>query len=204
MRADELPWWRWKIAMRRTEKEGTDQWLVRLQTLPHSGWFHEIPESWDGDRQVRDVRLYVRYDDAVQFMDVPRKIWSMLPYGFSLDNPVGSAEAMALEECLWRELKRLSLDKTLVFNTKEMCDHMAEVGKKAVEPVVVEDVGARLGNPVFPPGFEAYRDFLCEWTARGVFECPIGRMPILNFLKEMEEKKNRAWWKEERDIFFDP
>ncbi len=147
--------------------------------------------------------MYVHYDDAVRFMDVPRKVWAMLPYGFSLDNPVGSPEALALEEVLRKELKRLSIERRL-FNTKEILDHMTAVGQSALELVVVQDVSARLGNPVTPPGYEAYRDFLCEWTARGVLVCPMGRMPILSFLENMEKDKSKAWWKEERDVFFDP
>jgi hypothetical protein len=83
---------------------------------------------------------------------------------------------------------------------------MANVGRGALKPVVVEDVSARLGNPVTPPGYEAYRDFLCEWTARGVLMCPMGRMPILEFLRNMDKEgnKKKAWWKDVRDVFFDP
>ncbi|KAG9185751.1 hypothetical protein G6011_07082 [Alternaria panax] len=204
-RPDELRWWRWKISMRRLEKEALEFWLVRLQTLPHGGWFREIPQDWDTDRQVKEIRVHVRYDDAVRFMDVPKRVWAMLPYGFSLDNPVGSAEALVLEECLRSELKRLAVERKL-FNTKEILDHMANVGRNALKLVVVEDVGARLGNPVTPPGYEAYRDFLCEWSARGVFMCPMGRMSILEFLKNMEKDKNKgkAWWKDVVDVFFDP
>ena len=204
-RPDELPWWRWKICMRRLEKEASEFWLVRLQTLPHSGWFRDIPQDWDTDRQVKEIRVHVRYDDAVAFMYVPKRVWAMLPYGFSLDNPVESCEALALEKCLKGELKRLSVERKL-FNTKEILDHMANVGRGALKPVVVEDVSARLGNPVTPPGYEAYRDFLCEWTARGVLMCPMGRMPILEFLRNMDKEgnKKRAWWKDVRDVFFDP
>ncbi|KAH8624368.1 hypothetical protein IG631_21107 [Alternaria alternata] len=204
-RPDELHWWRWKISMRRLEKEASEFWLVRLQTLPHSGWFRDIPQDWDTDRQVKEIRVHVRYDDAVAFMHVPKRVWAMLPYGFSLDNPVESCEALALEKCLKGELKRLSVERKL-FNTKEILDHMANVGRGVLKPVVVEDVSARLGNPVTPPGYEAYRDFLCEWTARGVLMCPMGRMPILEFLRNMDKEgnKKKAWWKDVRDVFFDP
>jgi hypothetical protein len=200
---DELPWWRWKICMRRLEKEASEFWLVRLQTLPHSGWFREIPQDWDADRQVKEIKTHVRCDDAVKFMDVPRKVWAMLPYGFSLDNPVESPETLALEECLSGELKRLSVQRKL-FNTKEILDHVAAVGRDALKPVVVQDASARLGNPVTPPGYEAYRDFLCEWTARGVLMCPMGRMSILEFLRNMDKNKEKAWWKDVGDVFFDP
>ncbi|CAO2651123.1 Nn.00g094200.m01.CDS01 [Neocucurbitaria sp. VM-36] len=205
-RPDELSWWRWKIMMRRMEREIKDNWLTRLQTLLHDTppWFHEIPAEWDQDRQANDIKVYVRYDHAMRFMEVPKKIWSTLPYGFTLDNPVGSQEVLKLEECLKQELKRLSLDQNQTFNTKELVEHMVDVGRRAIRPVVVEDASARLGNPMFPPGYQAYRQFLSEWTARGCFLCPMGRMDLLGFMERMEEHKDRAWWKEERDVFFDP
>ncbi|KAF1851809.1 uncharacterized protein K460DRAFT_362555 [Cucurbitaria berberidis CBS 394.84] len=192
--------------MRRLECEMKDNWLTRLQTLPHDNppWFREIPMQWDQDRQANDIKVYVRYDHAVRFMDVPKKVWSTLPYGFSLDNPVGSQEALALEEHLKKELMRLSQDRSRVFNTKELVEHIVAVGKDAVKPVVVQDESARLGNPSFPPGYHAYRAFLCEWTARGCFMCPMGRTDLLGFMKRMEERKDKAWWKDERDVFFDP
>jgi hypothetical protein len=34
--------------------------------------------------------------------------------------------------------------------------------------------------------------------------CPMGRRPILSFLEDMERKKDRTWWKGERDVWFDP
>jgi hypothetical protein len=193
--------------MRRFEKESSDYWLVRLQTLPHSGWFREIPPDWDTDwdtdRQVREIRVFVRHNDAVSFLEqVPRKVWAMLPYGFSRDNPVASAEAQVLEEVLKGELRQLSVSRRL-FNTNEMLEHMLAVGKAALVPVVVQNASARLGNPVFLPGYEAYRDFLCEWAARGVFMCPIGRMEILGFMQQMERNRDKAWWKDERDVIFD-
>lgn len=81
---------------------------------------------------------------------------------------------------------------------------MLVFGKTAIKPIVVEDEKARLGNPIFPPGYQAYRDFLCEWTARGCFMCPMGQMDILGFMRQMDENKNRAWWKDEREVIFDP
>ena len=200
----ELNFWRWKISMRRLEKEATEYWLVRLQSLPHSGWFPDIPPDWDADRQARCIRVYVRYADAVAFMEqVPIKVWSMLPYGFRLDNPVESVEARALHDALKTALRALSISRK-TFNTKEIMEHMLRVGKTALKPVVVQDASARLGNPVTPPGYEAYRDFLCEWTARGVFMCPVGRMDLLEFMHKMEVNAETAWWKDERDVFFDP
>jgi hypothetical protein len=34
----------------------------------------------------------------------------------------------------------------------------------------------------------------------------MGRMPILEFLRNMDKEgnKKRAWWKDVRDVFFDP
>jgi hypothetical protein len=53
------------------------------------------------------------------------------------------------------------------FHTEELIKHLQGVGKKRVKTCVVEEKAARLNIPVLPPGYVAYREFLCEWTARG-------------------------------------
>lgn len=137
-------------------------------------------------------------------MDVPKKIWGMLPYGFSLDNPVESRETAVLEDALKVELKHLSQNKRRKFNTEELIKHMKAFGSKALKPQVVGVKEARLGNPEYPPGYVAYREFLCEWTARGCFLSPSGRVELVLFMDEMERKKDRAWWKGVRELMFDP
>jgi len=57
-----------------------------------------------------------------------------------LNNPVGSAEAVAREESLKHKLKRLSLEKRVI-DTKEMLGHMTEVGRDAARSVVGRDGG---------------------------------------------------------------
>jgi hypothetical protein len=191
--------------MHRMEREQKDRWLVRLHTLQHDGWFPPNIDihSWDHNRQADEIKAYVHYQFAVEFMQVPKKIWRMLPYGFSLDNPVETREAAVLEDHLKKELRRLSATKQL-FNTKELIDHMMKVGKDAFRPEVTGSKEERLGNPEYPPGYLAYREFFCEWTARGCFLSPTGRMDLLGFMKKMDDNKKSAWWKDEVDVNFDP
>lgn len=190
--------------MRRLEREVKDYWLVRLTMLPMDDWHDEIPEDWDRNQQNDNIKVYVRYDDAVNFMEVPKTIWVMLPYEFSLVNPVMMKESKVLEDVLKEELKRLSVDRTKVFKTVELIEHLKSVGKGAFKPCVVGDKETRLGNPEYPPGYLAYREFLCEWTARGCFLSPTGRRDLTEFMDEMERKKDRAWWKDLRELMFDP
>ncbi|KAL6703292.1 hypothetical protein ACN47E_009999 [Coniothyrium glycines] len=202
---DELPFWRWKISMRRLEREVQDYWILRLQALQYDAWFspHIDMHAWDANRQHSDVRVHVRPRDAVQFMRVPQAVWSMLPYGIRGDNPVHAKEARVLHACLETELEALASKKQL-FNTEELVKHMKAVGEHAVKSRVVGSKADRLGNPEYPAGFLAYRDFLCEWTARGCFLSPVGRTELLEFMKKMDENKQRAWWKEEESVQFYP
>jgi len=62
--------------------------------------------------------------------ELPKKARAILRHGFSLNNPVGSAEAVAREESLKQKLERLSLEKRVI-NTKGMLEHMTEVGRDA-------------------------------------------------------------------------
>jgi hypothetical protein len=201
---DELQYWRWKICMRRLEKEVDSYWVVHLTTLPNDRWFDTVPEHWNHNQLKDKIKVYVRYVDVVRFMEVPKAIWRMLPYGFSLDNPVESREGVVLEDCLKRELKRLSMDRRRVFNTEELIAHMKAVGAKAFKPVVVGNKEARLGNPEYPPGYLRYREFLCEWTARGCFLSPSGRVELVVFMDRMKREKGKAWWGKERELMFDP
>lgn len=191
--------------MRRLEKEDKDYWTARLMSLPSDRWFRGDTEDWDHNQLKDKVKVYVRYDDAARFMEqTPKKVWKMLSYGFSLDNPVETKEAGMLEKALKAELKHLSLDRRRVFNTVELVTHMEEVGKKAFTPEVVGSKEARLGNPEYPPGYLAYRDFLCEWTARGCFLGPTGRVELVRFMDRMERGKNKALWAGDREVMFDP
>jgi len=169
-RPDELQYWRWKFCMRRLEKEADSYWIVRLTTLPNDRWFGNRPEPWNYNQLKDEIKVYVGYAHAVRFMQVPKTIWRMLPYGFSLDNPVESREGVALEECLKVELKRLSMDRRRVFNSEELIAHIKGIGAKAFKPVVVGNKEAWLGNPDIRRGIYAIGSFCASGWLGVLFE----------------------------------
>jgi hypothetical protein len=145
--------------------------------------------------------VHLRLEEAVQFMEaVPIFIAGLLDWGYSLDKPVGTAEGDALKKCLIGELRRLAKEKRKV-HTDELEEHLLEVGKNAIKPVMVTEKGERLRNPIYPPGYEAYRDFLCEWTEKGCFLSLSGRRDVMQFMERMKEKTN-GWWKDIREVYF--
>lgn len=75
---------------------------------------------------------------------------------------------------------------------------MQDVGKKAVKTWVVED---RLDNPVWLSGYVAYREFLCEWTARVCFLAGEARRKILGSMGDVR-MKDGTWWKGIREMWF--
>jgi hypothetical protein len=64
--------------------------------------------------------------------------------------------------------------------------------------LVVEDKKARLNNLILPVGYEKYREFLCEWTARGCFLSQDAKLEIMQFVQKMRNDKE-PWWKDYRD-----
>lgn len=205
MRSDELPYWRYKIARYRLDTFLTD-WLTHLFSAEMEGWCAPLPERLqevraDPKEVVKARTVYVRAREAEQLMqEVPIYVASLLDWGFSLDNPTKSKEAEVLRKYLVGELKRSEGSKRK-FHTEELIEHMQEAGKKAFKAFVVEDKVARLGNPIFPPGYVAYREFLCEWTARGCFLTGGARREIVQSMKDMQTKKG-AWWKDVREVWF--
>jgi hypothetical protein len=86
-----------------------------------------------------------------------------------------------------------------MFHTEELMEHIQNVGEAALRTVVVDDNEARLGNPVIPPGFKAYRELLCERTARGYFMTRHTRQERIQFMKDMKTRKD-VWWKDVREV----
>jgi hypothetical protein len=58
-----------------------------------------------------------------------------------------------------------------------------------------------MGNPVLPPGSEAYLEFLCEWAARGCFLVGQPRQEIVQFMKDMKPRKG-VWPKDVLEVWF--
>jgi hypothetical protein len=205
MKDDEIAYWRYKVARHRLDTFLTD-WVTHLWGGEAVGWFPPLPPHLQHDRvdakdivKARTVRVKAR--EAVQFMEeVPLLVTGLLDWGFSLDNPNNTAEGDVLKDRIIAELQ--SLEKSgQKFYTEEMIAHMQKVGKDAVRTVVVKDKQARLGNPDMPPGYTAYQEFLCEWTARGCFLAGCGRNEIAQFMKDIKNKKG-AWWKDVREVWF--
>lgn len=205
MHPAELPYWRHKILLRFLERE-TLEWIARLNALIPDGWLAlpEIPKFGGDSAKVLDfVKVHVHLPYATDFMEIPKYVWGLLPYGFKKDNPVNFTESAILEAALREELKALARSRRQ-FNTAQMIAHLKDVGDRAVRSVLVSrDKEERMGNPEFLPGFLDYRAFLCGWTARGCFLGRIGQMPYWEIVGRMKREKG-AWWGEERDVFFDP
>ncbi|KAI8934658.1 hypothetical protein NX059_008349 [Plenodomus lindquistii] len=203
---DEENFWRYKIARHRLTDLITS-WPVVLWAAERDAWCAPLPRALEGEKAdpnevVRARVVCVRLEHAVQNMNaLPVFIAGLLDWGYSLDNPVNTAEGDALKAGLVEELRRLEREGRK-FHTDELVRHMLGVGKDAVRSVVVKDVEERLGNPVLPPGFEEYRDFLCEWTARGCFMGPTGRKEVLVFMERMRREKV-GWWRDVRECWFD-
>lgn len=202
---DELPWWRHRIACQRLKQEAVD-WLAKLGAAATDGWVPEIDDETakEGDAEkIKNIqRVYVHLPDAIDLMErIPIYVAKLLPWGFSLDNPVYMKEGEVLKQHLVQELRRLAATKQR-FTTDALIEHIQAVGEQAWTPVVVRDASQRLGNPIVPPGYAQYKKFLCEWTARCCFYSPVARMEILAFMKDMERYKDTAWWKDVREVWF--
>ncbi|KAF2130743.1 hypothetical protein P153DRAFT_312662 [Dothidotthia symphoricarpi CBS 119687] len=203
---DELQYWRYKIANHRLIHEITD-WLWRMEQAELDGWCPALPPHLSDERanpaDIKEVRkVHVHMPDAVQVMEaVPIYVASLLNWGYSLDNPTNTKEADVLKACLVAELQRLASSKRK-FNSTELVEHMKTVGERAFVPHVVSASDQRLGNPILPPGYVAYREFLCKWTALGCFLSPSGRTEVVGFMREMEKNKSHVWWKDVREVFF--
>jgi hypothetical protein len=205
VRDDEMSSWRYKIARYRLDNFSTD-WVTYLWGGEAVGWFPPLPEHLQHQRvdikdfvKARTVQVKVR--EVIQFMEhVPLPLLALLDWGFSLDNPIRSAEGDVLKARLVAELRSLERSRRK-FHTEELITHMQGVGKMALNMIVVEDREARLGNPLLPPGYAVYRGYLCKWTARGCFLAGGGREEIVQFMKNMKNMKG-AWWKDAREVRF--
>ncbi|KAF2689545.1 hypothetical protein K458DRAFT_462602 [Lentithecium fluviatile CBS 122367] len=112
IRVDELPWWRWRIAMRRLEQLQID-WLMVVSIAAVDRWVDELPGeviSRGNAQEMRDLdqgRIPLR--DAIELIDnIPIYVAKLLPWGFSLDNPVNTKEGDVLKQHLIGELRRLA------------------------------------------------------------------------------------------------
>jgi hypothetical protein len=130
--ADELPYWRYKIARYRLETFTTD-WLTHLYVAEMIGWCAELPLHLQGSRAdpkevVKARVVYVRPREAVEFMEnVPILVAGLLSWGFSMDNPVNKEEGDLLKACMIADLQQLGSSKRM-FHTEELIEHIKQVG----------------------------------------------------------------------------
>ncbi|KAF2847776.1 hypothetical protein T440DRAFT_188314 [Plenodomus tracheiphilus IPT5] len=189
-------------------QELVTSWPVMLWAAEGDGWCSALPARLEGEKADPNEVVWARVvsihlQDAIMVMEaLPVFIAVLLDWGYSLDNPVQTAEGDVLKARLVAELEDLARSGRKV-HTDELVAHLREVGRQAVRPVGVGDVRERLGSPVLPSEFEVYRDFLCEWTARGCFMGPTGRKEVLLFMERMRKEEKAGWWKEVRECWFD-
>lgn len=163
----------------------------------------EIARRSDAQEIKSVQKVTIHFQEAVELIDkIPIYVAKMLPWGFSLDNPVNTVESYILKRKLVDELRRLAARRER-WNTDDLIEHMKKVGAATVNPVIVSrNKENRLGNPIFPPGYERYKDFLCEWAARCCFLSATARAEIRRFMEDMEKFKRKAWCKDVREVFF--
>ncbi|KAF2116524.1 hypothetical protein BDV96DRAFT_572301 [Lophiotrema nucula] len=192
IQSSEVHHWRYRLTQKKLETAGGKMWDAILMQSGMDGYVTMV-HSRPGEVVKDRARTIVRYNDAVEFMqDVPNYAMAILDWNWERDNPTQFAESQVLHEHLKNELRRLAQSRQQ-FLSDDLIRHMLQVGRKAFKPYVVAEKEDRLDNPVFPPGYEAYRDFLCEWVARGCFLSQNSKADLMNFIWRMKTEKG-VWW----------
>ncbi|KAF1997948.1 hypothetical protein P154DRAFT_578477 [Amniculicola lignicola CBS 123094] len=192
----EFGFWKWyltDIRFKHDIKYSWDMWLMVSENEGHIPNFsHNLPPS---TIHMNVAKARVNAETTLYIIEqgiIPAA--GFLNWGYPGDNPIDFPESAALLAVLKRELHRLEQTGQL-FLLNDLLDHMKDVGLKAFIPVVAGTEKERLGNPVYPPGYEAYREYLCEWTARAVFIGPQASTQLMAFLFKMREEPGKVWWK---------
>lgn len=137
--------------------------------------------------------MRIRAQETFKFLeDVIIYTQSLLPCGYTLDNPIYFPETGILHQCIRNELARLEAARPN-FLLEELMMHLQAVGEKAFKPAVLGSAQERLGNPMFPAGYVMYREWFCAWAARACFMAPISRTEICKIAQNMRTKKG-VWW----------
>lgn len=189
----ELPYWRWRTMHNyMTDKMAGRDFNTLLALSVAVRYIPDFPRDQNNGAEIAVTR--VRYRDAVDFMQrfvIP--VARLLPWGYSTDNPVMFLESRWLVEHLKRELRRLEGVRRK-FKLQGLIGYLNMVAAEAFKPVVVREERFNLGNPIFPPGYEMYRTYLCEWTARGCFLAPRVVKEHKEFVARMVREQG-VWWK---------
>lgn len=141
---------------------------------------------------------YVRAADAIAFMRrFVLNVAALLPWGLRADNPVTFKESKALIARLELALRWLGTTRE-EYNLQGLTNYLLTVSESVVGTnYVVQDKNHNLGNPDKPPGYEAFRKWVCEWTARGAFLAPYVVKEHIRFVERMRTEPSTAgvWWK---------
>lgn len=193
IRPDEFYYWRWQTINTHMEKKMSGrEFNTLLELSKATGYIPDYPMDENNGLDIATTR--VRSRDAIDWIDrfvVP--VAALLPWGHTKDNPVTFAESSVLLSCLKQELIRLERNRQN-FRLQQLADHLTKVAANAFRAVVIADKTYNLGNPILPPGYERYRAYLCEWTAKGCFLGPMVVVEHKKFVTKMWMEK-RVWWK---------
>ncbi|KAF2017309.1 hypothetical protein BU24DRAFT_490502 [Aaosphaeria arxii CBS 175.79] len=200
IRPDEVKFWRWRTVIDALENMLTRDLVGEINFSQESGY---IPPFSLHNREQPDIALGVR--DAARahirsehltdwMMRVPVYAASLQPWGHDADNPTRFPESKVLHAALIEEFNCLEQARTL-FTIKELMGHLTRLGDWAVYPRLrnLTD-NQRQHNPMYPPGFETYLIWLCEWISYGAFIRPTARSDLYRFLERMDREKG-VWWK---------
>jgi hypothetical protein len=188
----ELPYWRWRTlhTFMQEKMSGRDfnTYLVVSATMGY------IPAFDMAENDGTNALTRVRYRDAVDFLEkfvVP--VAALLDWGHAADNPVGFVESRYAVDAIKAELRRLEGTREML-RLDGLVGRLEDAAGRAFKPHVVRDKKYNLGNPIFPPGYEAYRKYLCEWTAKGCFIHPSLVQEHKKFVARMHTERG-VWWK---------
>jgi hypothetical protein len=191
----ELPYWRWRTIHNYMQAKMTGRDFNTY--LAFSAAMGYIPDYATPENAVADVAVTrVRHRDAVDFLEkfvIP--VAALLPWGHSADNPVTFPESHHLLTYIKSKLWQLDFSRQK-FKLQALINHLVKSTEHAFKRYVVLDKKYNLENPVFPPGYETYRLYLCEWTARGCFLAPDMVKKHKNFVARMGRELTHVWWKD--------
>jgi hypothetical protein len=190
---DERQFWRWRTLHDYMQEKMTGRdFNTYLQLSVAVGYIDPYPEGENDDAE-RAVTT-VRYWDVVDFLEnfvIP--VASMLPWGYTTDNPMMFPESQYLLQHIKNELRFLESIRR-PFKLQPLIEYLESKAENAFKAVVVREQRYNLGNPIFPPGYERYRNYLCEWAARGCFLAPITVKEHKKFMLRMS-REHGVWWK---------
>lgn len=188
----ELPYWRWKTMHNFMQTKMTDRdFNTYLAMSVALNYIAEFPEAENNGAEVARTRVW--YKHICSWIDeFVLPVAALLPWGYSVDNPVAFKESKTVVKVVKWELWDLGREKH-AYTLKQLTEKLEHRALTAFVPVVMPEQW-RLGNPTVPPGFEMFRKYFCEWVARGCFLAPAIVKEHKEFVKRMGTERG-VWWK---------